>query len=86
VLEALAHGVPVVTTPAGVEGLCLAEDEGAVVVDGGGFAQALAKLLADPDERRRLGATGRAAMVAHHAPVPAARARVAALRDALGID
>jgi glycosyltransferase involved in cell wall biosynthesis len=85
VLEALAHGVPVVTTPAGVEGLHLAEGEGAVVVDGGGFAEALAKVLADPDERRRLGATGRAAMVAHHAPLPAAKARVAALRDALGV-
>jgi glycosyltransferase involved in cell wall biosynthesis len=86
VLEALAHGVPVVTTPAGVEGLHLAGGEGAVVVHGGGFAEALAKVLADPDERRRLGATGRAAIVAHHSPVPAARARVAALRDALGVD
>ena len=85
VMEALAHGVPVVTTPAGVEGLRLAEGEGAVVVEEG-FAEALAKLLGDPDERRRLGASGRAAMLAHHAPVPAARARVAALRDALGVD
>ncbi len=85
VMEALSYGVPVVTTAHGVEGLQLAEGEGAVVVEGG-FAEALAKLLDDPDERRRLGATGRAAMLAHHAPVPAARARVAALRDALGVE
>ncbi|MCU1485220.1 MAG: hypothetical protein JWN67_1966 [Actinomycetia bacterium] len=85
VMEALSYGVPVVTTPAGVEGLHLADGEGAVVVDDG-FAEALAKLLDDPDERRRLGASGRAAMLAHHAPVPAARARVEALRGALGVD
>jgi glycosyltransferase involved in cell wall biosynthesis len=85
VMEALSFGVPVVTTPAGVEGLCLADGEGAVVVEEG-FAEALAKLLDDPDERRRLGASGRAAMLRHHAPVPAARARVAALQAALGVD
>lgn len=84
VMEALSYGVPVVTTPAGVEGLHLGPDEGAVVVDGG-FAESLAKVLGDADERRRLGATGRAAMLAAHAPVPAARARIAALADALGV-
>lgn len=81
VMEALSHGVPVVTTAAGAEGLVLGGGEGAVVADGD-FAESLAKTLADPDQRRRLSATGRAAMLAHHAPRPAARARVAAFEAA----
>jgi glycosyltransferase involved in cell wall biosynthesis len=84
VIEALAHGVPVVTTPAGVEGT--AAGGGAVVAAPHGFAAALADLLADPARRARLGAAGRAAVAAVHAPIPAARARVAALRAGLGLE
>ncbi|MCU1378445.1 MAG: hypothetical protein JWN29_1428 [Acidimicrobiales bacterium] len=78
VLEAVAHGLPVVTTPAGVEGLHL-DGGGAVVRDLAGWADALVGVLRDPAARAGLASAGRAAVAAHHAPVPAARARLAAL-------
>jgi glycosyltransferase involved in cell wall biosynthesis len=76
VLEALAYGVPVVTTSYGVEGLWLGEGEGAVVSGAPEFASALIALLKDPERRRHLATTGRAAMVANHSGPAAARARV----------
>lgn len=85
VLEALAYGLPVVTTAAGVEGLRIGAGAGAVVTDRDGFADALAALLSDPAERRRLGAAGRAAVLASHAPRAAASRRVEALRAAFGV-
>lgn len=75
VLEALAHGLPVVTTEWGVEGLA---PGGAAVTPAATFATALANVLADPARRSVLAAEGRAA-TAHHAPLAAARARVAAI-------
>jgi glycosyltransferase involved in cell wall biosynthesis len=85
VLEALAHGVPAVTTPFGVEGLWLRPGEGAVVSERPQFAAALAALLADPDRRRALAATGRAAMVSNHSGRAAAQARVAACASYFGL-
>jgi glycosyltransferase involved in cell wall biosynthesis len=82
VMEALSHGVPVVTTPAGAEGLVLPPDGGAVVADAARFADALVAVLGDDHRRALLAAEGRKAMVEHHAPVPAARARIAALEAA----
>jgi glycosyltransferase involved in cell wall biosynthesis len=76
VLEALSYGLPVVTTSYGVEGLWLGPGEGAVVADKSAFASAIADLLADPERRRHLAVTGRAAMLAHHSGRAAARARV----------
>lgn len=84
VLEAVASGLPVVTTPVGVEGLVLGENAGAVVTDRDRFAEDLAALLADPERRRRLGAEGRRAALESHAPRAAARTRVAAIERALG--
>jgi len=86
VLEALAHGVPVVTTPAGVEGLVLPDGAGAVVAAPRRFAATLAALLAAPEQRARLGAAGWQAVAAHHAPVPAAAARLAAMAAAFDLD
>jgi glycosyltransferase involved in cell wall biosynthesis len=86
VLEALSHGLPVVTTPAGVEGLLLPPGSGAVVTGLEGFPAALADLLASPRRRTELGRSGREAMLAGHAPVPAARARVAAVAAAFAPD
>jgi glycosyltransferase involved in cell wall biosynthesis len=86
VLEALSHGLPVVTTPAGVEGLLLRPGSGAVVTGLEGFPAALADLLASPQRRAELGRSGREAMLAGHAPVPAAQARVAAVAAAFGPD
>jgi glycosyltransferase involved in cell wall biosynthesis len=83
VLEALAHGLPVVTTRAGIEGI-EGGSQGAVVTDRAGFGNALAALLGDPERRSILAKAGRATVLAHHAPVPAARARVAAIAAALG--
>jgi glycosyltransferase involved in cell wall biosynthesis len=71
VLEALALGVPVVSTREGAEGL---GDLGGVVVeeDDLRLAQATVALLEDPDARRAAGARARASFIAHHTPVPAA--------------
>lgn len=60
VLEYLAAGVPVATTPVGAEGLPLADGETALVADGAaGVARATARLCADPDLRERLSGNGR---------------------------
>ena len=79
VVEALAHGVPVVTTPAGAEGVRCAPDEGPVVTGPATFAATLAAVLRDEERRGRLSTSGRAAVQASHSPRAAARARVAAL-------
>ena len=60
VLDALAAGVPVVTTSVGAEGLQLESGVHALVADTPqDFAAALAALHADPARRRSLGANGR---------------------------
>jgi glycosyltransferase involved in cell wall biosynthesis len=79
VLEALGLGLPVVTTPGGVEGVLAAPGEGVVVAPPGGFARALAMTLADAGRRAAMAVAGRRAVLERHAPRPAARARVAAL-------
>lgn len=79
VLEAMAAGLPVVTTPSGVEGLVPSAAAAAVVVELPEFALALAELLADPARRAVLAQAGRAAVAEGHAPLVAARARIAAL-------
>ena len=79
VIEAMAHGVPVVTTPSGVEGLHVDPTDLPVVADEHRFGEALIALLRDPARRAALAARGRPAVVAAHAPLAAARARVAAI-------
>ena len=83
VLEALALGLAVVTTPSGAEGVAAAPGEGLVVAPPGRFADALAAALSDEAARATVAARGREALIRHHSPVPAARARVAALSAAL---
>ncbi|MHB8670842.1 MAG: glycosyltransferase family 4 protein [Acidimicrobiales bacterium] len=78
VLEALAHGVPVVTTPAGMEGL-VGAGAGAAVAPLGRFADALVSALLDPARRSVMGRAGREAILAHHSPEAAARARIGVL-------
>ncbi|RMH05350.1 MAG: glycosyltransferase [Planctomycetota bacterium] len=67
VLETLACGRPVVTSPAVAEAL---HPEAAAVLrlaeNDEDFAAEVCRLLADPDERRRLGRRGREAMRRHH--------------------
>ncbi len=85
VVEAMAYGLAVVTTPAGVEGLVLAAGEGAAIAAPRDFATTLASVLASPERRARLGASGRAAIQGHHSPVASARARLAAIAEAFGL-
>ncbi|HVW81457.1 MAG TPA: glycosyltransferase family 4 protein [Mycobacteriales bacterium] len=76
VLDALAWGLPVVTTPSGVEGLQV--DQTAVAVaDDAGFAEAMIGVLKDPQRRAAMASAGRAAVLAHHTPQQAAAARLA---------
>jgi hypothetical protein len=76
VLDAVASGVPVVTTAAGVEGLTLSPDAVAVTrIEE--FAAGLAQVLRDRDRRAAMAAAGRADVVANHQPAQAAAARLA---------
>lgn len=76
VLDALAHGVPVVTSEAGIEGLHGVDD--AVAIAGNAdFARVLAEVLLDPQRRATLAEAGRKAVVDHHSPELAAAARLA---------
>jgi glycosyltransferase involved in cell wall biosynthesis len=62
-LEAAAAGLPIVSTPAGVEGTGLVDGESCVVCgDGAEFAAAVGSLLGDPQRRARVGAAAAAAM------------------------
>jgi glycosyltransferase involved in cell wall biosynthesis len=76
VLDALAGGLPVVTTAAGVEGLTLSTGSAAVATLGG-FATELAAVLGDPERRAQMAATGREDVLRHHRPSLAAAARLA---------
>jgi glycosyltransferase involved in cell wall biosynthesis len=69
-LESLASGVPVVTTPAGAEGI---EPTDGIVVhtDAEALASAAAELLADQGARRERGAAARATFESRYAPAPA---------------
>lgn len=59
-LEALAAGLPIVTTPIGLEGIEAADGQECLLADDpGGLAAATLRLLADPAERSRLGAAAR---------------------------
>jgi glycosyltransferase involved in cell wall biosynthesis len=70
VLEALASGVPVVTTPAGAEGI--AESDGVVVhTDPAALATSAAELLRDEGARRERGAAARKTFEERYSPGPA---------------
>ena len=68
VLQALALGKPVVTTPLGTEGLVgPREDLPLVVADTADeFSRQLSRLLASPNQRLELGSRARAYVAAHH--------------------
>ncbi|HEY1636114.1 MAG TPA: glycosyltransferase [Acidimicrobiales bacterium] len=84
VIEALSYGIPVVTTPAGVEGIFGAPDAGTVVADRHHFVPAVASLLAEPERRAELGSAGRERILHHHAPLVTASARLEAFTQAFG--
>lgn len=78
VLESLALGVPVVTTPAGAEGL--PRDAATVHGTSTDLARSAAALLGDPAARRDASERGREAVERVHAPAAAAAPLVAVLR------
>jgi glycosyltransferase involved in cell wall biosynthesis len=67
VLEAMAMGLPVVSTRAGLEGLVAAPGHDLLVADGAAeFAAHVCRLLADADLRASLGRAGRHYVETHH--------------------
>ena len=70
VLESIASGVPVVTTPAGAEGIN-AGDGVVVEDDERRLAHAAATIMQDALERSQRGTAARAAFLEHYAPAPA---------------
>jgi glycosyltransferase involved in cell wall biosynthesis len=79
VIEAMAFGLPVVTTSFGAEGVWAQPARDLVTADESTFGSALAEVLADPERRASLAVAGRAAIIAAHASEPAARAKVDAI-------
>ncbi|MGN6473286.1 MAG: glycosyltransferase family 4 protein [Mycobacteriales bacterium] len=80
VLDALAWGLPVVTTVAGVEGIKLAPGTVAVA-DDAEFFRTLVEVLRDPQRRERMATAGRADVLAGHRPEQAAAARLALIEE-----
>jgi len=76
VLEAMASGVPVVTTSVGAEGI--EPNDGVVVADDPeGLVRAAIDILRDPRERGERGSAGLACFTERHAPAPATAPLVA---------
>jgi sugar transferase (PEP-CTERM/EpsH1 system associated) len=68
ILEAMAMGVPVVTSPAAAGGVdALPREHFLVARDHGEQASAVLRILEDRAERHRLSAAGRSRMLTHHA-------------------
>lgn len=68
ILEAMAMGVPVVTSRTAAGGVDAVDREHFVVADGAaGYARAILDILDNPAERRRLAIAGRERMLSHHA-------------------
>jgi len=70
ILEAFAHGCPVVTTPTGAQGLAVSDDRHLVVTpaddDDDAFADAVVSLASDDDRRTRLAAAARRLVSERH--------------------
>lgn len=66
IMEAMAMGRAIVSTPAGINGLTLAEGSDVVVARSGAeMAAAIQRLLDNPDERRRIEAQARRTVEEH---------------------
>jgi glycosyltransferase involved in cell wall biosynthesis len=75
VLQAMAMGKAVVTTPRGAEGLAVEGSQPPLVVaeDAGAIAAAVESLLGSPDARHTLGGQARAFVNEHYSPAAYAR-------------
>jgi len=61
VTEALARGIPVVTTSIGAQGFGIVSGEHAMIADdAASFAEAVSELLSDPSYAKKMGETGQA--------------------------
>jgi sugar transferase (PEP-CTERM/EpsH1 system associated) len=68
ILEAMAMGVPVVTSKVAAGGVdALADEHFLVATNPAEYAAAIERIAGDPAERARLAAAGRARMLSHHA-------------------
>ena len=76
-LDALAYGVPLLTTPAGIEGV--EPDAAAVTAEGQEFTDALIRLLKDPQQRAEQASRGLRLVREGNSPEVAARVRLASL-------
>lgn len=84
IVEALAAGLPVVSTSKGCEGLEVTNGLDIVVADeAAAFADAIVGLATDPAARSRLSAAGVAYAAAHHSPTQAAAIKAEVLDKAL---
>lgn len=84
IVEALAAGLPVVSTSKGCEGLSVTDGHDIIVADApAAFADALIELAEDPELRSRLGASGRAYVARHHSPAMVAATKGEALEQVL---
>jgi glycosyltransferase involved in cell wall biosynthesis len=87
VLEAMAAGVAVAATRAGGVPEVVTDGETGLLVDRqdpGAMAEALARLMADPELRRRLARAGQQAALAHHSVQAHRRALVGLYADRVG--
>jgi glycosyltransferase involved in cell wall biosynthesis len=78
VLESIACGLPVVTTPLGAEGIAV--DGVTIRTDDRSLAAAAVELLSDPTARRQQGAAARAAFLAGYTPAVATEPLIGAYR------
>jgi glycosyltransferase involved in cell wall biosynthesis len=86
VVEAMAFGRPVVTTPRGAEGIFDAATDSLVVAeDTTGLAAAAARLLESPADRNALGARARQAAEERFSPRAYARRLEAVYEEAVGL-
>ncbi|OAI41815.1 hypothetical protein AYO38_03435 [bacterium SCGC AG-212-C10] len=86
-LEALAAGVPVVTTPVGLAPELLADGETALVVppaDPGALARAVIRLASDSDLRSSVASAGRGLVLTQLSPAAAMNEYLDAFRSAAG--
>ena len=82
VLESIACGLPVVTTPLGAEGIAV--DGVTIRTDDRSLAEAAIELLSDPAARREQGAAARAAFLAGYTPAVATEPLVELYRELAG--